>query len=94
MVLSEGEAYRREQDHLDAFLADCCVIHEKATVGAASLFETYSAWGKTNNMRHLLNGTTFGVKIGKRFQKERTRKGAWYQGIGLVGSCDADELAR
>ena len=94
VVLSEGEAYRREQDHLDAFLADCCVIHEKATVGAASLFETYSAWGKTNNMRRLLNGTTFGVKIGKRFQRERTRKGALYQGIGLVGSCDAGELAR
>ncbi len=93
-VLSEGEAYRKEQDHLDAFLADCCVIHEKATVGALALFEAYTTWGKANNMRHLLNGTTFGMKIGRRFKKERTKKGAWYQGLGLVGRCDADELAR
>jgi len=38
-VLSEGEAYRKEQDLLNAFIADCCVIHEKATVGALALFE-------------------------------------------------------
>jgi putative DNA primase/helicase len=87
-VLSEGEAYRKEQDHLDVFFADCCVIHEKAVVGASSLFEAYNTWGKTNNMRHLLSGTAFGTRMGKRYKKKPTVRGNVYLGIGLANDSD------
>jgi phage/plasmid-associated DNA primase len=83
-VLLDGEQYRREQDLVGLFLSECCVIQDQATVAASMLFETYVAWGKANNLRNLLTGTSFGKKISKRFPKIHTKKGAAYQGIGLL----------
>jgi putative DNA primase/helicase len=83
-VLLDGEQYRREQDIVDLFLSECCVLQDQATVAASMLFEAYVAWGKANNLRNLLTGTSFGKKISKRFPKIHTKKGAAYQGIGLL----------
>ncbi|MFL5655225.1 MAG: phage/plasmid primase, P4 family [Ktedonobacteraceae bacterium] len=82
-VLLDGEQYRKEQDVIDLFIAECCLLHEQAMVRASALFEAYVAWGKGNNMRSLMTGTSFGKKMSKRFAKKATPRWIVYQGIGL-----------
>ena len=94
VVLSEGEAYRKEQDHLDVFLADRCALDEKASTSASALFEAYTIWGKSNNMRHLLSGTAFGTRMGKRYKKKPTATGNIYLGIGLANDADPPSYGR
>lgn len=52
----------------------------------------YVTWGKTNNLRNLMTGTSFGKKLARRFEKKHTDKGMAYQGIRLLEQDDSPTL--
>ncbi|HET8913437.1 MAG TPA: phage/plasmid primase, P4 family [Ktedonobacteraceae bacterium] len=82
--------YRDEEDRLQLFIEDCCVIQPEATVQAGVLYSAYKAWCLGYQMR-ALNGKLFGEEIGKKFLKERKKQGWIYYGIGLLESQVAKE---
>jgi putative DNA primase/helicase len=73
--------YRREQDAVAEFIAECCVVADYASVRASVLLETYQKWSGDKNItrpafRNRLND--------KGFRSERgTGGGYYYRGIGL-----------
>jgi putative DNA primase/helicase len=83
IVLSEGEAYRQEQDALDLFIATCCEVQNQVSVKASALFEAYTVWCKANNIRHTLTGPAFGRK---REKQELLALQNFPPGRGLPGS--------
>lgn len=83
-VIAATERYREDQDVLADFLASECVIDATASVKADKLYERYRAWadhacGKGKG----LSPTTFGRKIGERYDKRRKAGGVFYHGLAL-----------
>ncbi len=85
-VLSATEAYQAESDPLGQFLADCCVQKPEVAVKAAELFKAYGHWADAEGIsnRDRLSATSFGKRIGHKFEKAHDRAGTSYRGIGLV----------
>lgn len=76
------ESYRASEDNIQQFIDECCVLHEKVTIGAKRLYDAYVSWCKDNNLSYI-NGRLFGEDISKRFKKERKSAGYEYQKIGI-----------
>ena len=74
--------YRRDEDVLQQFVDDACVVGDEVIVGAAALYSHYRVWAQDNGIRPM-TGTKFGRKMAERFQKEQMRTGTQYIGIGL-----------
>lgn len=91
-IIADGEQYRREQDALDLFLSSYCVLDEQASARASALYTAYVTWGKNNNLRNLMTGTSFGKKLAKRFEKKHTDKGVAYRGVRLLEQADNPTL--
>lgn len=84
-VVMATDAYRTESDPLNEFLADCCVLHQDAEVGAGPLFKRYGTWADDQGLRgrERLGSRTFGSRVKERFKSRHTKRGRIYQGIGL-----------
>lgn len=83
IVKQTGHEYREEMDVIQAFLDEECTISQQLKVRASDLFDAYKDWAdKTNNWQGMTN-TKFGLEIKKRFQKKKTRSGAFYYGLNL-----------
>ena len=74
--------YRKEEDVLGHFLQDCCVIMNNSKVRAQALYTNYQEWCGQNGYKPETQ-TSFGRKMGKRFQKDSDYKGNFYTGVGL-----------
>jgi putative DNA primase/helicase len=48
-ITEATEAYRAEQDIIAAFIEECCVVHEAATVKFSTLHELYKEWCASNH---------------------------------------------
>jgi len=83
-VLRERAAYREEEDTLQHFLSECCVLAPEARVPSARLFERYKRWAEDNNLSKKLTGTAFGLEMKRLFQQQRNNQGTFYRGIGLL----------
>jgi putative DNA primase/helicase len=84
-VLTARKDYRGEEDTLGHFLAECCVIHEQASVKASRLYERYKEWALENSLK-AINGNAFGLEMKKRFRLKHRKDGNCYTGIGLNAS--------
>ena len=51
--------YREESDPLSEFIEEVCLVHAKAQVTAATLWEEYFRWTQENRDRHALNRKAF-----------------------------------
>ncbi len=91
-VVMATDAYRDESDPLNEFIAECCVLHPDAEVGAGPLFKAYVAWADDLGLsgRDRLSGRTFGSRVKERFTSRRTKRGRIYGRIGLRASHDPD----
>ncbi len=59
------EKFRSEMDVLGKFIADACMVDDKAEAGSSVLFAAFVEWAKVNNER----GPTqkaFGTQLGER----------------------------
>lgn len=94
-VLSATAAYKEKSDVLGEFLADCLVIEESRSIGAAEAYSAYQAWARAQGMgdREILTATAFGTRMGERFTRKPTKKGKRYLGLGLPGEPVQEVLA-
>lgn len=78
-------AYRKDQDVLGQFLADCCVFSPSARAFAGDLYKAYVRWCGENGERSL-SQKEFGTRLGERgFERSRSTGGrtVWH-GLGLA----------
>jgi putative DNA primase/helicase len=76
--------YRSEQDTIQRFLDEKCVVKEKAAVGAQCLHTTYLEWAHQTS-EPVLNITQFGEELQKRdLKRVRSSQGVIWRGIGLM----------
>ena len=81
-VLDATEEYRHEMDTLTAFLDACCIVGQ-GEVRASVLYSAFTNWAEVNNEYKMPN-TKFGLEMSKRFEKTKTRNGAFYKGLTLI----------
>lgn len=75
--------YRKAEDVLGKFMAECTIDLATATVKASGLRASYEVWCKANG-ESPCSGRRFGEYIASTGVKKRTSNGTWYDGIGLV----------
>lgn len=79
-VLESVREYRREMDIISAFIDDNCEL--TGSVQSSVLYAAYAGWAEANN-EYCMSNTKFGAEIAKRYEKVRTNKGYYYNGISL-----------
>jgi putative DNA primase/helicase len=79
-VRAATEAYRKEQDTIQEFLHDCCVLNEQFSAQAGKLLEAYVSWSGEK-----ISAKAFRQKLNdKGYHSERGVTGHYrYKGIGL-----------
>jgi putative DNA primase/helicase len=82
-VVQARQAYRGEEDTLQDFLQECCVLAPQARARAGKLYERYKTWASDNNLR-ALNGKAFGLEMKKRFTWLEDKRGISYQGLSII----------
>jgi putative DNA primase/helicase len=80
-VYKATEQYRSEQDLLEQFITDHCEVHQKRSVQASILFDTFK--NKTGNTD--ISKMDFKQRMeNKKFKQERRAGGFFWIGIGLT----------
>src|SRR5207247_284234 len=88
-----SDDYRREQDALKGFLADCCVVAPSATVKVGALYEEYKRWadasGEPKLSKRRLNErlTERGFESTDSIYRQGST-GRWWNGVGLRAADD------
>ncbi|MBI4304840.1 MAG: bifunctional DNA primase/polymerase [Chloroflexi bacterium] len=87
-VLNASEAYRREEDGLEEFLAACCVLGPNLTVSAAALHAAYQTWARQAQIRERdrLSRDRFGRRVGKRGFEHIGSRIRSYRGLALANA--------
>jgi len=81
VVAQATDEYRAEEDTIQQFINDCCLVGDTLEAGAKGLFDAYHSWAPTDKM----TPTAFGRRLAKRFTKARRNHGVVYIGVGLPG---------
>jgi putative DNA primase/helicase len=72
--------YRKEQDTVALFVAECCFVHPTARAGAAALLEAYQKWSGDRSMTPY----AFARRLeASGFEGKKLESGKFYLGIGL-----------
>ena len=85
-VMTATQAYRKDNDELDGFVADCCVVADGVRAEPGHLFSEYQRWSKEQGIleRHRLGSRSFGTRIRERFGDSVFSNGKrYFLGIGL-----------
>lgn len=91
VVTQATDAYRNEQDAIGQFIADKCIISDKARGAASDLWESFNQW-RTENDADPLTQTAFGRRLTERGFSKTREMGArgvtqtFYKGIGLLAT--------
>lgn len=87
-VTRATEEYQADSDPLSQFILDECAITPQAQVKGQDFYKKYLSWCDEQSMRERerITATTFGRRMGQKFQKSHNRDGTIYQGVGL--KCD------
>lgn len=82
--------YYYDSDPLGDFLSGCCIAHAEASARAADLYRAYVHWCEDSGMKEkeTMSLTSFGRKLSGRFDKQHTRSGVVYRGVGLAANSD------
>ena len=82
-VRQANQEWRQESDRLSEFIEECCATDPEIKVQASVLYRAYSEWADANR-EHPLTSTAFGRKmISRSFERDKTREGWFYRGIGI-----------
>lgn len=91
LIKAQRDSYRTEMDSIQAFIEECCALHENAEIQAGIFFSMYDEWAKENN-QHRMSSTKFGREISKRFSKMKKRGKVHYSGITINEEMDSFTL--
>lgn len=83
IITRSTNAYRSDEDILQQFIDDACLVGPEHAEKAKPLYDHYKTWMIENSLKPLSN-TRFGRKMSERFHKEKDRNGAYYQGIKII----------
>lgn len=83
IVEDATKEYRKEEDILSLFLADCCREVRGLTVKGSKLYKAYKWWAESLGYKPWSN-TAFGTRMTKRFKKRKGMHGVFYQDLTLV----------
>lgn len=83
-VYESVREYRREMDVISAFIEDKCTVGSGLSVQSSRLYAAYSEWAEQNN-EYRMSATKFGVEVSKKYEKVKTRSGAYFTNITLNG---------
>ena len=87
-VSSANEEWRAENDQLRRFIEVCCVLLDCARARARKLYERYREWAEQSG-EGWMSETMFCKRLkAKGFEKDDTRAGIEYCGIGLRSEMD------
>lgn len=97
-VMAATAAYRKSQEPLADFIADCCQLGPGLSVTAARLREEYEGWCKSAGVRYPITGRTWADALRALDCTDRKGTGGarWWDGIDItiVNSGQADPVAR
>lgn len=65
-VTDSTAEYRSDLDHFGEFLADCCVMEERATITRAALRKLYESWAEEVNRKSLLTAKQIAERLRQR----------------------------
>ncbi|MFO0875133.1 MAG: phage/plasmid primase, P4 family [Phycisphaerales bacterium] len=83
-VASATDAYRSESDRLAAFLEECCVVGQWASIGKSDLYSTYEAWCRESG-EHAMSKRWLGIRLAERgFADCRDKHQRSWIGLGLL----------
>ena len=86
-VIQATEAYRREEDVVQDWIEERCVVFddpERGATPASRLYEDFVDWWKTYQGARPRSSTWFGRRMAKKFRKEKRAGSNHYVGIGLL----------
>jgi len=81
-VLSATEQYRKDEDFIQHFIDERCIVRDNTEVRAGELYQAYKAWCDENGQK-AFSGIRFGKEMRTRFDYEDSRRHIYYLGIGL-----------
>ena len=82
-VIDATDEYRKEQDFLADYLADCCELEEDASEPAALLYQAYRQWCREGGEKEYTQ-RVFGTMLReRRFERTRTMHGIVWHGLRL-----------
>lgn len=86
-VTSATLSYQKDEDVLNHFYEDCCVINPEAHVIGMSLFNEYCRWATANGLKAMTN-IGFAKKVNVRFPSKQMKidgkNNKVFRGIGLL----------
>jgi putative DNA primase/helicase len=82
-VTQATELYRSEEDFLQPFFDDKCVMGNDKVAKSSDLYAAYKQWCEIN-LEKSVNNTRFGRMLSERgFEKGHNMYGNFWEGIGL-----------
>lgn len=84
-VMQATTAYRRSQEPLADFVADCCVLGAGYSVPVQRLRDEYEAWCKAHGVKYPISGKAWGLALRTLGCTDRRAGGGarWWDGIDL-----------
>ncbi len=90
-VVAATDAYRRDSDLLDDFVAERCLVSPTVSVSAAALWEAYCDWASLNLERTSLDRRSFSRRLeAKGFKKARWGRQRTWTWFGICLRNDAN----
>jgi len=84
MVTQATSEYQADEDILQQFIDDTCIVHKDESCKAGLLYEHYKKW-MTEKGLIPISGTKFGRNMKEKFEKSKS-SGNRYSGIGIVST--------
>jgi len=78
--------YRKDEDMLEDFVDQCCIIdpgNDNVWVGATQLYQAFEEWWKVNISKNVPKQKKFGNLAAKRFDRRKVGGVYKYFGVGL-----------
>ena len=83
-VMKATEAYRRSQEPLADFIANCCEVGETYGIGAQALRDAYEAWCRSQGIKQPVVGKRWAEALERaNCQRQETKHGRYWLGIRL-----------
>lgn len=84
IVKAATREYQKEEDLIERFLNDRCIVGATYEIQAGILYKTYQAWAEENGLKPM-TGIKFGKEMQSRFDSHQKRH-VIYIGLSLLGN--------
>jgi putative DNA primase/helicase len=91
-VVKATSDYRYNMDVLNSFMDECCSFGSTERSRSSALYARYCTWAAGNGERTISQREFSSRLEEKGFQREKTRNGAFWQGLGLWSVTDVTDV--